>query len=94
MSIRILLVEIYLAKIMFALHGVDEAGKPELVRPVVRRDQLLETVDKLPPRAVGASDYHPVGELAGGRHGCHGICRMDRLDAPRRQIASGRCRRT
>ena len=31
-----------LAKNVFALHGVDRAGKAVLVRPVVRRDQLLE----------------------------------------------------
>ena len=40
----ILFIGIDLAKNVFALHGVDEHGKPALVRPAVRRDQLLELV--------------------------------------------------
>ncbi len=46
-------VGIDLAKNVFALHGVDEAGKTVLVRPVVRRDQLMEAVAKLPPCTIG-----------------------------------------
>ena len=42
-----------LAKNVFALHGVDRAGKAVLVRPVVRRDQLLEMVAKLLPCTIG-----------------------------------------
>ena len=42
-----------LAKNVFALNGVDRAGKAALVRPAVRRDQLLEVVAKLVPRTVG-----------------------------------------
>ena len=38
-----------LAKNVFALHGVDAAGRACLVRPSIRREQLLETVVKLPP---------------------------------------------
>lgn len=49
----IVFVGIDLAKSVFALHGVDEVGKPALVRPVVRRDQLLEVVAKLPPCTIG-----------------------------------------
>lgn len=49
----IVFVGIDLAKNVFALHGVDEAGKAALVRPVVRRDQLLEAVAKLPPCTIG-----------------------------------------
>lgn len=49
----ILFLGIDLAKNVFALHGVDERGKPALVRPAVRRDQLLEAVAKLPPCTIG-----------------------------------------
>ena len=49
----IVFVGIDLAKNVFALHGVDDAGKARLVRPAVRRDQLLETVAKLPPCTIG-----------------------------------------
>ena len=42
-----------LAKNVFALHGVDQAGRAALVRPLVRRDQLLEAVFKLPPCTIG-----------------------------------------
>ena len=49
----IVFVGIDLAKNVFALHGVDEAGKAALVRPVVRRDQLLEAVAKLRPCTTG-----------------------------------------
>jgi transposase len=31
-----------LAKYVFAIHGINAAGKPILVKPSVRRDQLLE----------------------------------------------------
>ncbi len=37
-----------LAKTVSALHGVDEVGKPMLVRPNVARSELLELVSKLP----------------------------------------------
>jgi len=53
MSMTILFLGIDLAKNVFALHGVDERGKPALVRPAVRRDQLLEAVAKLPPCTIG-----------------------------------------
>ena len=33
-----------LEKNVFALHGVDETGKPALVRPEVRRVKLLELI--------------------------------------------------
>ncbi|EGJ11840.1 transposase IS116/IS110/IS902 [Rubrivivax benzoatilyticus JA2 = ATCC BAA-35] len=49
----ILFLGIDLAKNVFALHGVDERGRPALVRPAVRRDQLLEAVAKLPPCTIG-----------------------------------------
>lgn len=37
-----------LAKNVFAVHGVNESGKAELVRPEVPRAKLLELID-LPP---------------------------------------------
>ena len=42
-----------LAKNVFALHGVDEMGKPALVRPSVARAKLLELVAALPPCVIG-----------------------------------------
>ncbi|MCK6434874.1 MAG: IS110 family transposase [Aquabacterium sp.] len=49
----ILYVGIDLAKSVFAVHGVDEAGKPVLVRPSVRRADLMELVAKLAPCTIG-----------------------------------------
>lgn len=42
-----------MAKNVFAVRGIDASGKPYLVRPSVRRDQLLELVAKLPPCIIG-----------------------------------------
>lgn len=49
----ILTVGIDLAKNVFAVHGVNEAGKPELVHPAVARDKLHELIAALPPCVVG-----------------------------------------
>lgn len=49
----ILYVGIDLAKNVFAVHGVDEHGKPALVRPKVARDKLRGLVAALPPRTIG-----------------------------------------
>jgi transposase len=49
----ILYVGIDLAKSVFAVHGVNEAGKPELVRPNVARAKLVELIAALPPCVVG-----------------------------------------
>jgi len=49
----IVTVGIDLAKNVFAVHGVDAAGKPALVRPCVARGKLLELVVSLPPCLVG-----------------------------------------
>lgn len=49
----IIAIGIDLAKNVFALHGVDAAGKAVLVRPAVRRDALLELIAKLPPCLIG-----------------------------------------
>ena len=49
----ILTVGIDLAKNVFAVHGVNEAGKAELVRPAVPRDELHELIASLPPCVIG-----------------------------------------
>ena len=49
----IITVGIDLAKNVFAVHGVTESGKPELVRPRVTRDQLLALIARLPPCLIG-----------------------------------------
>ena len=49
----IVTVGIDLAKNVFAVHGVDGAGKPVLVRPSVARDKLLKLIAAL-PRASSA----------------------------------------
>ena len=42
-----------LAKNVFAVHGVDAAGKAVWVRPIVPRAKLLELIAALPPSLVG-----------------------------------------
>jgi transposase len=49
----IVTVGIDLAKNVFAVHGVDETGKPALVRPEVARAKLLELIANLPPCLIG-----------------------------------------
>lgn len=49
----IVTVGIDLAKDVFAVHGVDEAGKAALVRPEVPRAKLLELIANLPPCLIG-----------------------------------------
>ena len=49
----IVTVGIDLAKNVFAVHGVDETGKPVLVRPDVPRAKLLELVANVPPCLIG-----------------------------------------
>lgn len=49
----ILTVGIDLAKNVFALHRVNEAGKAELLRPAVPRDKLHELIAALPPCVIG-----------------------------------------
>ena len=49
----IVFVGIDLAKSVFAVHGVDEAGRAALVRPSVARAKLLELVASLPPCTIG-----------------------------------------
>lgn len=47
-----------LAKNIFAVHGVNEGGHAELVKPRVSRDQLLPLIANLPPCA------HTTGRTA------------------------------
>ena len=49
----IVTVGINLAKNVFAAHGVDETGKPALVRSEVPRAKLLELIANLPPCLIG-----------------------------------------
>ena len=42
-----------LAKNIFALHGLDAAGKLVLQRPAVKRTKLLEVTGGLPPCRIG-----------------------------------------
>jgi len=49
----ILTAGIDLAKNVFAVHGVNEAGKSDLLRPLVPRDKLTELIAALPPCVIG-----------------------------------------
>ncbi|WP_068638373.1 IS110 family transposase [Thauera butanivorans] len=49
----IVTVGIDLAKNVFAVHGVNEAGRAELVRPAVPREKLHELIASLPPCVIG-----------------------------------------
>jgi transposase len=76
----IVYVGIDLAKNVFAVHGVDESGKPQLVRPAVPRARLHELIASLPPCVVAmeaCSGAHHWARLFAG-HG-HSV----RLIAPK-----------
>ena len=60
----IVTVGIDLAKNVFAVHGVDAAGKPVLVRPSVARDKLLELIASLPPCLIGMEACSGAHHLA------------------------------
>ena len=47
-TMTIIAVGLDLAKHEFAVHGIDEAGKAELMRPSVARDKLHELIATLP----------------------------------------------
>ena len=57
-SMSIVTVGIDLAKNVFAIHGVDEAGKAVLVRPKVTRDQLVTLIAQLPPCLIGMEAFY------------------------------------
>jgi transposase len=49
----IVFVGIDLAKNVFAVHGVNETGRPELVRQTVPRARLQELIATLAPCTIG-----------------------------------------
>jgi transposase len=57
-------VGIDLAKNVFAVHGIDASGRPCLVRPNVRRDQLLDLLTQLPPCVIGMEACSGAHHLA------------------------------
>ena len=65
---EIVTVGIDLAKSVFAVHGVDETGKPALMRPELPRAKLLERIAHLPPCLIGrqarAGAHHSAREFA------------------------------
>lgn len=60
------------AKNVFAVHGVDETGKPVLVRPEVARARLIELIARLPPCLIGmeacSGTHHWAREFARDGH--------------------------
>ncbi len=57
---------ITLAKNVFAVHGVDDNGKPAWVKPKVSREHLLPLMAQLPPCLIGmeaCSGAHPWARL-------------------------------
>ena len=50
---NIITVGIDLAKNVFAVHGIDDSGKPALVKPKVARADLLPLIANLPPCLIG-----------------------------------------
>jgi len=49
----IVTVDIDLTTSVFAVHGANEAGKAELLRPAVPREKLHELIVTLPPCVIG-----------------------------------------
>ena len=62
----IIVIGIDLAKNIFAVHGVNESGHAELVKPKVSRDQLLPLIANLPPCLIG------MEACSGAHHSDHG----------------------
>ena len=63
---NIITVGIDLAKNVFAVHGVNNSGKPVLVKPKVARADLLPLIANLPPCLIGmeaCSGAHHWGRL-------------------------------
>ena len=46
---NIITIGIDLAKNIFTVHGVNESGYAELIKPKVNREQLLPLIANLPP---------------------------------------------
>jgi transposase len=75
-----------LAKNIFALHGVDEAGKAVLIKPRVSRNQLVMLIAQLPPCVIGmeaCSGAHHWGRVF-EQHGHTVKLMAPRLVAPYR----------
>ena len=49
----IIVIGIDLAKNIFAVHGINESGEAELVKPRVSREQLLPLIVQLPSCLIG-----------------------------------------
>lgn len=76
----IITIGIDLAKNVFAVHGVNVAGKPELLRPKVPRAKLLDVVAGLPPCLIG------MESCSGAHHWAREIAKLGhtpRLMAPK-----------
>lgn len=54
-----------LAKNVFAIHGVDESGKPALVRPSVPCAKLIELIASLPPCLIGMKVCSGINRIRG-----------------------------
>jgi transposase len=67
--VTIVTVGIDLAKSDFAVHGVDDTGKPVLVCPRVARDKLLELIASLPPCFIGLEACSGAHHWARGSSG-------------------------
>ena len=59
----IMTIGIDLAKSVFAVHGVNEFGKPELVRPEVLRAKLIELIANVPPMPDRHASVQPRPSL-------------------------------
>lgn len=64
----IITIGIDLANNVFAPHGVNEAGKPELVKPKVPRDQSWRSGSQ-PDVAVLAQHSDAIGDIPRGMSG-------------------------
>jgi transposase len=84
----IVTVGIDLAKNVFAVHGVNAAGKPALVRPDVSRTKQLELIAKLPPGLIG------MKACSGAHHWCREFAKFGqtvRMMAPYFYWGARRC---
>jgi putative proteasome-type protease len=72
----IIKIGIDLAKNVFAVHGVDEAGRPVLVKPTVARCELLPLIARLPVCMIGMEACS----------GAHHWARPGRAAAARRRV--------
>ena len=93
----IVTIGIDLAKNVFAIHGVNSSGKPILVRPSVRREQLLDMLAQLPPCLIGmeacSGAHHWVRHIGCKANKVKTMRMMPRLFAKRsRDLICALCR--